>query len=355
MVFHKSRVFRGPREVSSNGQSIPGVPSGWSIASTAAPDGTPVPPVTTFDMPLDQAVYHPTRGTMFAVRGGYVFELDEDVSVVQSSRIIPISFSDSSIAYDAVTGKLFVAVWNDPGNSSTQSARMRLYKIEPSTLAIEATINPDDWTARSLLNPYCGIHRIICRSGVIYGLLYAQFNDASAQYNPFSYNTTSGIGLVEEDWNLKAGFNEVEINAAELWLASADGFVAIYDTTTMLTTGTVNLAGASVWGITVNPNTGRAYLATRTSALKRVAQNHTVLANVVLPGSAPNPFCVRYNSNDGLIYVPCYGENTVVIIDPATDTVTATKTGFDSPFDVVFTPTKAFAVQHGIIGLKEIA
>lgn len=66
------------------------------------------------------------------------------------------------------------------------------------------------------------------------------------------------------------------------------------------------------------------------------------------------PFNIRYRSSNDRIYVPTWEDNSVVIIDPSSDTVETIKTGFDSPFDVVFTASKAFAVQHGSEGLKEI-
>ncbi len=81
------------------------------------------------------------------------------------------------------------------------------------------------------------------------------------------------------------------------------------------------------------------------------------------------PYTCRYDPIADLVYVGGLKSNAVVIVDPNTNLIKATKTGFDSPFDVVFTkdqdpafpddPTKqistAFAVQQGDVPLKKIA
>lgn len=66
------------------------------------------------------------------------------------------------------------------------------------------------------------------------------------------------------------------------------------------------------------------------------------------------PFHLRYNSVDGLLYIPVQNKDGVIVYDPAGVAPTLWKTGFDSPLDVVFTPTKKFAVQTGLVGLREI-
>jgi len=66
-----------------------------------------------------------------------------------------------------------------------------------------------------------------------------------------------------------------------------------------------------------------------------------------------NPCRIRYRTTDQKLYLPCMTANTVIVWDPASETGIA-KTGFDSPCDVVFTASKAFAVQQSPISLKEI-
>ena len=65
------------------------------------------------------------------------------------------------------------------------------------------------------------------------------------------------------------------------------------------------------------------------------------------------PIRLRYRSTDAKLYIPVQNKDGILVYDPASG-IGAWKSGFDSPVDVVFTPSKAFAVQSGLVGLKEI-
>lgn len=65
------------------------------------------------------------------------------------------------------------------------------------------------------------------------------------------------------------------------------------------------------------------------------------------------PLRLRYRASDLNVYIPVQNKDGIIVYTPGTGTA-VWKSGFESPVDVVFTPTKAFAVQSSIIGLKEI-
>jgi hypothetical protein len=73
-----------------------------------------------------------------------------------------------------------------------------------------------------------------------------------------------------------------------------------------------------------------------------------------------NGVAIRYNSNDGLIYVAGGADNTVAVFNPATnvfiggDPGSRVRAGYDLPCDFVFTGTMKFAVQQGTVPLKEV-
>lgn len=69
--------------------------------------------------------------------------------------------------------------------------------------------------------------------------------------------------------------------------------------------------------------------------------------------SGVKPMRLRYHSSENKLYIPCQNKDGVIVYDVAGGTA-VWKSGFDSPVDVVFTPTKKFAVQSGLVGLKEI-
>jgi DNA-binding beta-propeller fold protein YncE len=62
---------------------------------------------------------------------------------------------------------------------------------------------------------------------------------------------------------------------------------------------------------------------------------------------------IRLNPNNGLLYAADFIGNQIAVINPADDSFVL-KGGFDAPWDVVFTSSKAIAIQHSAQGLKEI-
>ncbi len=73
--------------------------------------------------------------------------------------------------------------------------------------------------------------------------------------------------------------------------------------------------------------------------------------------SGCDPFHIRYRASDQCLYIPCQGNDTVLVWNPVADPAMGAvvqKTGFSGPIDVVFTASKAFAVQTGTQSLKEI-
>jgi hypothetical protein len=109
------------------------------------------------------------------------------------------------------------------------------------------------------------------------------------------------------------------------------------------------------YGICYCPSQNRLYMTNRGPSLIPFDVGTSLfMASVSMGDGNALPYRVRYNPNDGLVYVPTLRSNNVVIVDPDSNAVVAIKSGFDSPLDVVFTPTRKFAVQQGSAGLKEI-
>jgi hypothetical protein len=106
----------------------------------------------------------------------------------------------------------------------------------------------------------------------------------------------------------------------------------------------------------VAPSTGDIYAGTQNGLIKRlnysggftlISSLNTTMGNTI--------FKIRYNPFDGLLYCPCFAEDKIAVVDPATMALSgAIRTGFASPWDVIFTSTKKWAVQAGNLGIKEI-
>jgi YVTN family beta-propeller protein len=113
----------------------------------------------------------------------------------------------------------------------------------------------------------------------------------------------------------------------------------------------------TIWpvGVCYCPSNDKVYCVEASSLVYYYSWAVNTPKTVINTGVATaNPRRIKYNSNDGLIYVPGWASNSVIVIDPATNTVQSEKTGFYLPWDVVFTPTKKWAVQNSSQGLREI-
>lgn len=133
--------------------------------------------------------------------------------------------------------------------------------------------------------------------------------------------------------------------------------IQMWDMATITSADTCSIIPYRATAVEYAPNVGNLYCTTEvTEALIRidtftpdaytVFNLGTIFANV-------RPMRLRYRSSDGLIYLPCQNQDVVIKWNPVSNTGTYID-GFDSPIDVVFTPTKAFAVQTGLQSLKEI-
>lgn len=309
------------------------------------------PPEGSLDMALDQAVYDPVRDVIFGVRGGFIFEFSNaGVPTSNRARYVVPDFSDASIAYDSVTDRLYALYWNDPSGDPTNAAATGIYKINPATLGVEAHF---DLNALGSVDPanddFRG--RLIARGGVLYGQLSGN--------STVSFNCdTAGTTVLSNGFGTASGWQGLEINGTELWVGEPNGIgqhLLFLDAATMNFIATVNL-GIGAWDVAINTTNGRGYCTTRSPVIKRVSAAHAVLSNLTLPNPSAAPFCIRYNAVDNKIYCPDETTNSVYVIDGTTEAITvkAISGTNPSPFDMVFTPTKKFAVCHGIQGLIEV-
>lgn len=335
------------------------------------------------EMPLDQAVYSASTNKIYGVRGGYLFELSPTTgSILRSVRFACPTMGEGSVAFDTVNGKVFCSTWNDKAavnNGDTDYdiiTTRKLYRVDPVAMALEtsAEINPiigfQGYIAASQ-SQYAGPHRIIfdgtsivCAMGV--------GNPASVLCSINPLTLASSVNGESLDWTLSMWkdfcYQPAGSEPAQIWIVDDDASImpCAYPAITYAS-GTYYEYDATNYAAPYNIAYGVCFCASN-SKIYATCRKPLVLAftpDTVNPTFAvttintadtnATPYRISYNAYNGLIYVPGFKSNNVVVIDPATDTVVATYTGFDSPFDCVFTPTKSFAVQLGNVGLREIA
>lgn len=343
-----------------------GAPRCTSISATALHE-TPVPPPppAAEDMPLNQAIYDAGRDVIFALRGGYLFKLNATTGAkIASARIDCPDYDDTYLCLDPVTDHIFATSWMtfaDQNENVTASRFVKkLVKVNPDTLAVVATTNLPTAFFNNLDLFETGPRQVIALNSLIYGVYF----DAAANTDGILW-TFDPVGLT---WNTTGSFNtggtyyrsfvhDPDLNV--LWVADNTG-ASSFDLA-LNAAGTLNFSSSRVARAIAYRSIGAKLYFTMTKRGATTPQHILSKttsggADVVIDTGRPNalPFNIRYRLTNDRIYVPTWQDDTVVIIDPTTDTVESVKVGFDSPFDVVFTPTKAWAVQHGPQGLKEI-
>lgn len=323
--------------------------------------------------PLNNAVYDSGRDAIFAVMGGRVLKCEgETGELISESRFMVPSLGDSYITYCAANDRLYAVVWVYI-RPLLLAERVNLFKINPDTLAVEESwlVNVSQvGTAAGDLGFGFGPKHVFCIGSDIYGIYAAnQHSGQTTRTKAWKFNVSSEAFTSSTDiscaflshWT----FMVLDTPQSTLWIPSDSGtstFRSIDLSTLALGALTsINMGSSSVGkmnGVVVGTNiycvlSGSA-TPTSQFVLKKRTDNSGSVTNIDTTRSNALPFWIRYNSVNDRLYVPTYRDDTVVIINPNTDTVESVKTGFDSPFDVVFTPTKAFAVQHASPGLMEI-
>jgi len=314
-------------------------------------------------MPLDNAVYAPAAGYIYGVRGPYVYKLNATTgALVSSSRFCNVSFGGSEIRYDSVTGNLFVGVWNEPRDDDNSYAAYpgyrTIYQINATTLLAGDLVL---WSTIGLAHPMTGTWEgpgaFIANNGKIYGLINAgnsyQIDVASMTGSAAGggYSTSFWTDMVFDGtylWNADHSTWGIYGYLPANWVAGFPVTHTVYaDFSASKMPFSSCSVGSNLYACCRNPSVVKSDFADTT---------HSTIATGV---ALAKPFRIRYcstvgNPFNGLILLPGYDSDSVIVINPTTDTVTNVKTGFDLPFDVVFTATKVWAVQHGSVGLKEI-
>ncbi len=319
------------------------------------------PPPEVEDMPLNSAAWDPIREKFYACRGGYVFRFDSDGVLESSARFIAPEMDDTYLDYDQTTDKIWVVMKRSFGSPSDASFPAKyLVAIDPVTL-VATTYNfrnqvtfGDKWTG-TLTGP-----RVIrCDLGVGWVIAYDEVPQIEMT-QIFRFNLTAvPPSLTHQYLGVQGGgWGDILLDGVNLWFCSNDGFNSIDARTSAALGGVsdfVQLNGTTdrPCGITRNP-AGAIYAVQGTQFVLKGTPAAAPALRTVIDLGRPDatPFNIKYNNVDFKIYIPCWKDNTVVVLDPSDDSFVV-KTGFDSPFDVVF-GTRPFAVQHGSQGLKEI-
>lgn len=319
------------------------------------------------DMPFQDATYAPSVDKIFGVMGPYLVKCNATTGARESSvRVTSPVLNDCRLAYHAATDTVYVATWNEPNLQwySLTHPNRDIYPVNPATMVVAPRLNVPasdpltnyDFSTGSFFGPRCvmsaGNYLYVRWQSDVGASNYARFNPT----NIADHNTQAGATQLVF-WAEHAGIGGGNIFVPNPWGPRIDFAPLNYDLNgdwdNCPVPAYIPIACAYA------DNVGKCYVACGDTNLLRIDNPAGGLFTPLLLGPVQanaDPCRIRYRTSNQKLYLPCMTANGILIWNPATDLPgdAVFKTGFDNPVDVVFTPTKAFAVQNSSVGLKEI-
>ncbi len=301
---------------------------------------------------------------IIGVRGGQMYKCDPITGDVTSQAdYSPLAFGRATCCYDAGTNRVFATSFNIGHFDSTNfSSAKNIYRINPTVTppAVDLII-PFAATFGATLNyaaAESGMARLKSSGGNIYG-----------------YGWTGAIHPTLTVLRFQASapgtFSTQQQSLIGSYPSFAQGVIGGDDTMIWADQDACNIES---WGFTSSTGSGVGLDNTR----NRIAIEYdgvsghlfvtaefqfiyvyslagALITTIDTGRSTFNGVDILRNPNNGLIYVAGGSDNTVVIINPATNLIVGeVLAGYDHPCGFVFTTTTKFAVQQGAVPLKAV-
>lgn len=321
------------------------------------------------DTPLFQAIYLSGLDKIIGIHGQWLYKFNASTGAKEAElRWAPSIINEAYICN--IGNTVYVSAWRGVIENYRPFPYDRpyrnVYAVNASTMLvtglIDVAINDD---APYSPDFYQGFRNIITDGTLLYGWngsgLYWRMNPANtATYTTFDDGDSHNSPLIDMLLETTNGLVWTTNNS------TAQKAVSAFDITNLSakcrSTPLNGPTDPNPVGITFDPVHNRIYgvqgdadvFSFDASAVAPPAMNNFGWTRLSILQAAATPVRIKYNSVDGLIYVPGWASDQVEVLNPSTNTITAVKTGFTAPFDVVFTPLKKFAVQNSSVGLREI-
>lgn len=312
-------------------------------------------------MPLDTALYFAGTDKIYGVMGPYIRKFNATTGAQEAIQKINAP-SEGPCGICALGAFLYVSVWNAQRGQAewidaTQPLR-DIFPVDPATLAIGAGLGVTTIAANDLFMH--GPKDLLTVGNKIYYVFAQDGRDPwVGRVDPtLPGGNQIGLGMPF------LAHGQMATDGTYLYYAYGfgPGFARFTLANVLMNTwDNCTLAGGDT-GLVMPyaaewcPTNSRSYYVGGNQWLCRVnswgASDYTRY-NLDAITAGNTPFHIRYRSSDGLLYIPSQGNDTVIVWNPTLGSGIA-KTGFDGPIDVVYTPTKAFAVQSGQTSLVEI-
>ncbi len=315
---------------------------------------------------MDSAIYHSGTQKIFGVRGQWLFKCNAVTGVVEDALRFATDVngvsSITSIGNFLYIGTSYAVNSNDL-TGVIPRPDVDIYVVNAAAFVVSSRLNFGNKNTLPADESFtCGWRSLVTDGTSIYGINIGSSSGAVQELfsvdplNLASYNATNfswGADLACDTVN---GVIWIADNVTpNLWAVSFDFLTTCNDTNGTLPCNGIcyNSAQNKVYGTKGDfgwisgsaVGVPGANFGVSTFSTGRINANPYRIKSV--NGLGLNPL-------NGKVLIPCWADDTVVVVDPLTDTVAAVKTGFTSPIDIVSTPTANFAVQSGITGLRAI-
>lgn len=338
---------------------------------------------------MDSAVYVPAATPFIAgVHNGTLYKLDPNTGAKLTSVVFDqrIWAGLSAVEYDPVTLTILAAgtMNSDLVEVPLKSPRF-IVRIDPTTLAVGPL-----YDLRSILAAYgndgggirAGALQLVASGGVIYAAISTTVSGTIdsgfvAQLNAGAMtliqSSNQGVLVCPRSHGMAIkGTIAYTIDARSQVLYAQD-----MSTNTFYSQNNIFNLVPTWWPVSIgySPDSDQLYVPSLNDSVQNDGSiirvftsvddgfGNLALQSTINTGRAAfNGLSVRQNPFNHLVYVAGGGDNSVCVINPTGAPIMGIaptngfviKTGFDFPVDITFTPTKAWAVQQGAQGLKEV-
>jgi len=315
------------------------------------------------EYPIHEAAYVPAPvDKIFGVLGPYVVQFNATTGAYEDKvRIAAGIYGPMRICYHPTTDRLYVSARYGTGRLQASVAQPLhdIFPVVPSTLLVQAGLQTYGWVDSngSLYDSCAGPDWMVpVGNRLLFWDRYEEIGevdwiDVTDPYVTYGIGDgTSGVFLSGNGGTDGTSLYFTCEGYGGVQKFANDGSRTDYNPNTYKAVSTDFCTG--------HPTKPLPYSVCGTKNLVRSnadwsSEDVFDLEAVHVDAAGADPFRIRYRASDSKLYIPCPNPEGVIVWDPATETGTW-KGGFSNPIDIVFTSSKAFAVQESQEGLKEI-
>jgi len=319
---------------------------------------------------MNQALFEPATGTIVGIRGQWLLQFNATTGAfIQAMR-----FSDDAAGVSCMTilnGKIYCGVLFSPitDYAAGNSAGRDIFVVDAATFALASRFNLGS-ISQTVDSEIQAGYRMLTNNGTrIAGFTYTQGSTPQDTVGDFEFDPTDIAGTFQRaSYSTFAEDSSYDSVNGVYWIPDAGGSRIECKQSPFGGSDCRSTSGLiTSHGITYNSDQNKVFCVLGDESFVEVNASDAV------PAFSDFPFTTRHtgrincnairvksvngqsgNAHNGKVLIPTWADDAVVIWDPATNAVESVQTGFTAPFDIVVCPTANWAVQSGVVGLKEI-